>query len=141
MRLSSVGTRKFVQTAAVIAALACPSHIVIAEEEATKLTVQSVQSAEFTSIAKDKLVLAVSPDYPKLAIRVFENQKLPNSQVIISNDIPGKKAAMYLNGKLFNFFHPVEQRRYDVFGPQDLGTILAWLEIFQRDPNHEAFSR
>lgn len=94
-----------------------------------RITISSIQSADFAKLSQNKTLLVVSPDFSPLIIKSFEKKAVPNSLVVVSPDIPSKKAGIFVNGQLFTFQHLTNGKKYDFFEARDLSTVLAYLTM------------
>lgn len=94
----------------------------------THVTVSSVQSADFVKLSQNKILLVVSPDFSKMALKLFEKRNIPNSQIVVAEDVPSKKGMIYVNGELFQFKDLLgDNKTVDVFESKEISTVLHYL--------------
>lgn len=94
----------------------------------TQITVSSVQGADFAALSQNKILLVASPDFFKLAIKLFQKENLPNSGVVIAADMPSKKAAIFVNGQKFEFQDTTDNTFISDFEHQKLAAVMARLK-------------
>jgi hypothetical protein len=61
-------------------------------------------------------VLVVSPDFSNIALKLFEKRNIPNSKIVVANDVASRKGMIYINGQIFQFKDLMDSNRLvDVF--------------------------
>lgn len=99
-----------------------------AGDRSAPIAVPSVQSMEFAEVSKNKILLVVSPDFFKLAIKLFQKENLPDSAVVIVGDMPKKQAAIFVNGRKFEFQDTTDNTSISDFEHQKLATAMVRLK-------------
>lgn len=102
------------------------------------ITISSVQSADFAKLSQNKILLVVSPDFSKIAIKIFEKNN-PGMQVVYANDVPSKRAAFYVNGSVFKFRDLEDSPQIEFFEAKELPIALNRLNSFMEDHKRADF--
>jgi len=96
--------------------------------QSAPISISSVQGPEFALISQNKILLVVSPDFFKLAMKLFQKENIPNSAVVIAADMPSKMAAVFVDGQKFEFQDTTDNTFISDFEHQKLAVVMVRLK-------------
>jgi heme/copper-type cytochrome/quinol oxidase subunit 3 len=96
--------------------------------QSAPISISSVQGPEFALISQNKILLVVSPDFFKLAMKLFQKENIPNSAVVIAADMPSKMAAVFVDGQKFEFQDTTDNTFIGDFEHQKLAVVMVRLK-------------